>query len=106
MLHRRDRATLVVRDDRVRGDQGRCTVDEHDTHSRALLGDQIALIASGRHDQQALDASVDERACKLALARRVLIEAAGQYQHAPFARCVLDGSVQRGRERVGSVLEQ
>src|SRR5690348_83382 len=57
------------------------------------------------NDYDPVDASLAEGADQLAFALGVLVAAAGEDEDAALARGVLDGAMERGRERVRDVLE-
>ena len=66
---------------------------------------EVAVVGSGRNDDDAVDAPRAQRADQLLFAATVLVAAAGEDENATLARAVLDCAVERGHERVGDVLE-
>ena len=81
--HRRTAAVVLTTASASSGK--RRPVDEDDVGPGLLLGGDVALVAPGRHDDQAVDPPVDEPACELTFARRVLVEARREDEH-PRAR--------------------
>jgi hypothetical protein len=96
----------VVRHDGVRAVDPRRPVDEHQCGAVALLHEQWRQIAAGRgDDDQAVDAAAGERGEQGASARRILVEASGQYGHTAGQCDVLDRAMQGSGEGVADIFQ-
>ena len=99
-------ALTVVRQHHVRVEgQRRWAIDEDHTATRPAFGQEVALVVTGRHQDQAVDPTGDE-------GRRQLRLPSGSSSRLrrrpppPRARDVLDRPMQRRREGVGDVLDE
>ena len=98
-------AAVVVDEHGVGGDADRGAVDDDDRGARGELGVEVRLAVRCRRDDERVRPPGDERPDQLLLARRVLVDAAGDDQHALLAGGVLEGAQHGRRERVADVLE-
>ena len=105
VLDRFDGASDVVRGNAVCVEMPGGSVDEHERGACALLVIEIRVVVARRNDDDPVDAPLAKRADQLPLAARILVAAAGEDEHVPRTRRILDRTVERGGERVGHVLE-
>lgn len=101
----RGRALPVVDHHAVSGKEDRRAVDEHECRAHRLLIAQIAVIPSGRDDDQAVDPACEQHSGQFALANRILVQAARQQAHPALPRHVLDRAIDTRRVRVAHILE-
>lgn len=99
-------ARLIIGEHAVRIEKGGRPVDEDHGRPGAALAQEVAVIVTGRDDDQPVDPSRGKRRDQLLLACLILVGAAGEHQDAPFEGDVFDFAMQRRGKRVGHVLEQ
>ena len=92
-------AADVVAEDGVGVEEARRAVEEHEWDATGALA-QVAVIGSGGHDDQGVDAAGGERRGEPALLLGVLVGAARQRHDVAGARHFLD-SAMRPRRRTG-----
>ena len=109
-VDRRTRPARVVEEDDVQDDvllQGvlRRTVDERRRGAHVDLGDQVAVVVAGGHHEQAVHPALAQRPDQVALARRVLVGAAGDHEEVVRTGDLLHAAGDLGVEGVGDVLD-
>lgn len=99
------RPAEAVREDHVRVDPARRTVDEHGGDPRLHLGLQITVVVTCRDDDEAVHPAGAQREHELLLALRVLGAGTVDEQCAVGARHLFHGAAQRAVEGVREVLQ-
>jgi hypothetical protein len=99
------RALAVVGHHAVRRQQGRRPVHEHQRGAVLLIVEQVALVATGRNDDQPVHPAGEQGRGEFPFALRALVEAARQNAHAAHPRDVLHRPVDAGGVRVGDVFQ-
>jgi hypothetical protein len=98
-------AAGVVGQHDVGVDEVRRAVDEDDRDAGVAVAREVAVVAPGRDDDQAVDAPREERLHEVALALGVLVGAAGEGEYAALAGDVLDPALEHRVKRVRDVVE-
>ena len=102
---REERTAAVIAAYEVDGEVLRFEVEEHDGRASFELGLQGTGAGSGRHDDEAVDPTGDERLDELVFAFSEAVGAPGQDQVVVLSGDLLDAPQDRGEERVRHVDE-